>query len=222
VKIGSQRIFLQGGVMEDGRVRPTRKGAAQGGIVSPLIANIVRNHLDWRLGAQGYQFVRYADDFLVFCKPKRQAEKALEFVTGIIEEDLGLSLSPEKTRIVTFGEGFDFLGFYLSAFTIRTGGKAEERFKDKITAITRRSHNLDSQVVVDLNCVIRGTLRYFSAPFTTGLGQLNALDQFIRQRIRCMRMRYDRIWMTDNARFLNGHIRNRGFTSCREVYLSAS
>jgi RNA-directed DNA polymerase len=220
VKIHSQRIFLQAGVMEDGRFQPTRKGAPQGGIVSPMIGKIVLNHLDWCLEAQRYKLVRYADDFLVFCKSKRQAEKALEFVTGIIGEDLGLNPSPEKTRIVTFGEGFDFLGFYVSAFTIRMGGKAEERFKEKIKTITRRSHNLDSDVVVDLNRVIRGTVRYFIAAFTTGLGRFNELDQFIRRRIRCMR--YKRIWMTDNARFLNRHIRNRGFTSCRGVYLSAS
>jgi RNA-directed DNA polymerase len=185
-----------------------------------LIGNIVLNHLDWSLEAQGYKFARYADDFLVLCKSKRQAQKALEFVTGIIEEDLGLNLSPEKTRIVTFGEGFDFLGFYVSAFTIRMGGKAEERFKEKIKMITRRSHKLDSDVVVDLNRVIRGTVRYFSAAFTSGSGCFNELDQFIRRRIRCMR--YKRIWMTDNARFLNRHIRNRGFVSCRQVYLGAS
>jgi hypothetical protein len=205
--------------MEDGMVKPTKKGTPQGGIVSPLIANIVLNHLDWRLEAHGFKFVRYADDFLVFCKSKRQAERALEIVTEIIEGDLGLNLSPEKTHITTFGGGFDFLGFYVSAFTIRMGAKAEERFKGKIRAITCRSHNLDAKTVVDLNRVIRGTVRYFSAVFTTGLGRFNALDQFIRRRIRCMR--YKRIWMTDNARFLNKHIWNRGFTTCRDVYLSA-
>lgn len=218
--LGLIRKFLQAGVMEDGRVRPTSKGTPQGGIVSPLIANIVLNHLDWRLEAQGFKFVRYADDFLVFCKSKRQAEKALEIVTEIIEGDLGLNLSPEKTHITTFGRGFDFLGFYVSAFTIRMGGKAEERFKAKIKTITRRSHNLDTNVVVDLNRVIRGTVRYFCASFTTGLGRFNALDKFIRRRIRCMR--YKRIWRSDNRRFLNKHIRNRGFISCRDVYLSAS
>jgi group II intron reverse transcriptase/maturase len=212
--------FLQAGVMEAGEVKPTRKGTPQGGIVSPLIANIVLNHLDWRLETQGYKFVRYADDFLLFCKSKSQAEKALEIVTQIIEEDLGLNLSPEKTHITTFGSGFNFLGFYVSAFTIRMGDKAEVRFKNKIRDITSRSHNLDAKIVVDLNRVIRGTVRYFSASFTTGLRRFNALDQFIRRRIRCMR--YKRIWMTDNQRFLNKHICNRGFLTCREVYLSAS
>ncbi len=54
--------FLQAGVMENGEVRPTRKGTPQGGVVSPLLANIVLNHLDWRLEELGYKFVRYADD----------------------------------------------------------------------------------------------------------------------------------------------------------------
>jgi hypothetical protein len=126
VKIRSQRIFLQAGAMEDSRVQPTRKGAPQGGIVSPLIGNIVLNHLGGCLETQGYRFVRYADDFLVFRKSNRHAEKALETVTRIIEEDFGLSLSPEKTRIVTFGEAFGFLELCVSAFTIFMGGKSEK------------------------------------------------------------------------------------------------
>ncbi len=217
--LGLIKKFLQAGVMEEGEVHPTTKGTPQGGIVSPLIANIVLDHLDWRLEKLGHKFVRYADDFLVFCKSHRQAEKALEAVTQIIEEDLGLSLSPEKTHITTFGSGFDFLGFYVSAFTIRMGGKAEERFKMKIKEITRRSSNLDSEVVVKLNRVVRGTVRYFAASFTTGLGRFNALDQFIRRRIRCMK--YKRIWKTDNQRLQNRYIKRLGFISCRDVYLSA-
>jgi group II intron reverse transcriptase/maturase len=212
------RKFLQAGVMEDGQLVPTRKGTPQGGVISPLLANIVLNHLDWRLEEQGFKFVRYADDFVVLCKSKRQAEKALEVVTECIEEDLGLTLSPEKTHITTFGSGFNFLGFYVSAFTIRMGGKAEERFKDKIRALTVRSHNLDAKVVMAVNRVIRGTVRYFGAVFATCLGQFNQLDGWIRKRIRCMR--YKRIWRTDNRRLLNRRIQRIGFVTCREVYLS--
>jgi len=218
--LGLLRKFLQAGVMEDGSVKPTRKGTPQGGGISPLISNVVLNHLDWCLERKGLKFVRYADDFLIFCKSKRQAEKARDFVTEIIERDLGLNLSPEKTHITTFGRGFDYLGFYVSAFTIRMSEKAEERFKDKIKDITRRSHNLEDDGVVDLNRVIRGTVRYFSTSFTTGLGHFNVLDQFIRRRIRCMR--FKRISMPDNYRFINRHIFNRGFISCRDVYLGAS
>ena len=92
--------------MEEGEVKPTRKGTSQGGVISPLLANIVLNHLDWTLQEHGYKFVRYADDFVILCKSKAHAERALRLVTQCIEEDLGLSLNREKTRIATFGKGF--------------------------------------------------------------------------------------------------------------------
>lgn len=211
--------FLQAGVMEEGEVRPTRQGTPQGGVVSPLLANIVLNHLDWRLEALGYRFVRYADDFVVVCTTKRQAEKALQAVTACVEEDLGWMLNPKKTQLITFGQGFDFLGYHVTARTIRMGGKAEERFKMKIKALTRRSHNLDAEVVRQVNRVIRGTVRYFATAFTTCVGQFNELDRWIRMRIRCMK--YKRIWKTDNRRLKSRHIQRRGFVLCREVYRSA-
>ena len=128
------------------------------------------NHLDWRLEALGDKFIRYADDFVVLCKTKRQAEKALEAVTACVEGDLGLVLNPGKTHLTTFGQGFDVLGYHVTARTICMGGKAEERFKMKIKALTRRSHNLDAEVVTKINRVIRGTVRYFATAFTTCLG----------------------------------------------------
>ena len=67
--------FLQAGVMEEGRVKPTSKGVPQGGVISPLLSNIVLNHLDWVLEQHGYKFVRYADDFVVLCETKAQAGK---------------------------------------------------------------------------------------------------------------------------------------------------
>ncbi|MCP3668732.1 MAG: group II intron reverse transcriptase/maturase [Gammaproteobacteria bacterium] len=212
--------FLQAGVMEDGMVSPTRKGTPQGGVISPLLANIVLNHLDWRLEEKGYIFVRYADDFVVLTKTRRQVEKALEVVTDCIENDLGLQLSPEKTYITTFGQGFKYLGFYVSAFTVRMGSKAEERFKDKIRKLTIRSRNLDASVVLAVNRVISGTVRYFGADFATCLGQFNRLDRWIRRRIRSMK--YKRIWKTDNRRFKNRYIHRMGFVTCREIYLIAS
>ena len=88
--------------------------------------------------------------------------------------------------MTTFGQGFDFLGYAVSARPIRRGGKAAARFKRKITAFTRGSHNLDADVVRQVHRVIRGTVRYFAPAFTTCLGQCNALDRWIRRRIRCM------------------------------------
>lgn len=219
--LGLVQKFLQAGVVEDGRVVPTRKGTPQGGVISPLLANIVLNHLDWRLDALGYRFVRYADDFVVLCKSRRQAEKALAAVTQCIEEDLGLQLSPEKTHIATFGKGFNFLGFYVSAFTVRMGEKAERRFKDKTRALTQRHQNLDAGVVEKVNRVVRGTVNYFGRPpFSTCLGQFNELDHWWRRRIRSMK--YKRIWKTDNRRMKNRYIQRLGLLTCREAYLAAS
>ncbi|MGI9293955.1 MAG: group II intron maturase-specific domain-containing protein [Pseudomonadales bacterium] len=99
------------------------------------------------------------------------------------------------------------------------GGKAEERFKAKIRALTIRSHNLDAEVVIKANRVIRGTVRYFAGAFATCLGQFNKLDRWIRRRIRSIK--YKRIWQTDNRRLRNRSIYRMGFVSYREVYLHA-
>ena len=210
--------FLQAGVMEDGKIMPTRKGTPQGGNISPLLANIVLNHFDWIMEKYGFKFVRYADDFIILCKSKYQAEKALHEVKKCIEGDLSLTLHPEKTKIVTFGQGFEFLGHYISARTIRMSPKAEKRFRDKVRAILRRSHNLDAKVIERVNMVIRGTVNYFWAEYTTSLRRFTILDKWIRKRIRCMK--FKRIWMSDNRRLKNRYIKRMGLISCKELCLA--
>ena len=90
--------FLRSGVMENGVFKPTTIGTPQGGVISPLLANIVLNQLDWQLHERGFHFVRYADDFVVICQSKTQAEGALHFVRQVLAT-LGLQLSAEKTRM---------------------------------------------------------------------------------------------------------------------------
>ncbi len=97
--------FLSAGVMENGVFKPTTVGTPQGGVFSPLLANIVLNHLDWKLAQAGFQFARYADDFVVVCRTHQQAQEARAFVEHVLE-DLGLILSPEKTKITTHGSGY--------------------------------------------------------------------------------------------------------------------
>ena len=180
--------FLRAGVMENGVFKPTNVGTPQGGVVSPLLANIALNHLDWQLHEAGYRFARYADDFVVVCRTHRQAEQALAFVEQVLTE-LGLSLSPEKTKITTYGKGYEFLGFYLSSRSRRMRPKSLEKFKTKIRELTQRLHNLDAKVVEKLNQVIRGTARYFATSFSTCRRHFLALDKWIRMRIRCMKLK---------------------------------
>jgi RNA-directed DNA polymerase len=180
--------FLAAGVMENGVFSPTTIGTPQGGVISPLLANIVLNKLDWQLEQAGYRFVRYADDFVVVCKDKAEATAALTIVQSIMT-DLGLSLSPEKTKITNYGKGYDFLGFRLSRLsrTIRT--KSLEKFKTKVKEITRRCNNLDAMAIEKLNQVIRGTANYFATEFSTCNRLFQDLDKWIRMRVRCMKFK---------------------------------
>ena len=118
--------FLAAGVLEHGVFKPTSIGTPQGGVISPLLANIVLNKLDWRLEKEGYRFVRYADDFVVVCQSRKQAEAALALVKEIMTE-LGLQLSPEKTKIASYGKGYEFLGFRLSSKSRTMRSKSLEK-----------------------------------------------------------------------------------------------
>ena len=185
--LGLVERFLTAGVMEDGVYKPTSIGTPQGGVVSPLLANIVLNHLDWQLHKAGYHFVRYADDFVVVCQTHRQAQEALELVRHVLESDLGLQLSAEKTQITTYGNGYEFLGFFLSSRSRRMRDKSVQKFKAKIRELTVRKHNLDSKRIEKLNAVIRGTANYFATSFSTCRWRFQKLDSWIRMRLRCMK-----------------------------------
>ncbi len=179
--------FLTAGVMEDGVFKPTTIGTPQGGVVSPLLANIVLHHLDRQLHEAGYHFVRYADDFVVVCRTRQQAQEALTLVKQVLEGELGLRLSPQKTKITTYGKGYEFLGFALSSRSRRMRDKSLQKFKDKIRELTVRKRNLDAEVIKKLNRVIRGTANYFATNFSTCRWVFQKLDSWIRMRLRCMK-----------------------------------
>lgn len=210
--------FLKAGVMEDGVFKPTTVGTPQGGVVSPLLANIVLNHLDWHLDATGYRFVRYADDFVIACKTKPGAQEALAVVKEVVEETLHLSLSPEKTTITTYGKGYCFLGYRLSKRSALMRSKSLEKFKTKVRQLTVRKHNLDAEAIKKLNRVIRGTANYFSASFSTCRWSFQKLDSWIRMRLRCMKKK--RKSRNDNYKLRVVYFRkNLGLLSMEEVFL---
>jgi RNA-directed DNA polymerase len=180
--------FLKSGVMEYGVFKPTTIGTPQGGVVSPLLANIVLNRLDWQLHKAGFAFVRYADDFVVVCPSLIRAEEARAFVESVLDK-LGLKLSPSKTKIVSYGKGYSFLGFIISSRSRRMRPKSVKKFKDKVRELTRRKHNFEAEVIVELNRVIGGTARYFATSFFTGRSSFHKLDSWIRMRLRCMKFK---------------------------------
>jgi group II intron reverse transcriptase/maturase len=194
------RKFLTAGYVEDGTVLPTSKGTPQGGVISPLLANIVLNVLDQQLILLGFRIVRYADDFVVLCASRAAAEQALTYVRQILAS-LGLSLSVEKTRIATRNRagGFDFLGYRLSGNAITIRPKSEKKLKDRIRELTTRSHNFDQEVITKVGRVITGFALYFATPFSTVKARFLKLDGWIRRRLRSMK--YKHISRNDNWRF---------------------
>lgn len=211
--------FLSAGVMEDGVTYPTTVGTPQGGVLSPLLANIALNFLDWQLDDAGYRFVRYADDFVVLCRENHQAEEAHSFVKRCVTE-LGLTLSPEKTKIARFREGFVFLGFEITHRARRMRKKSVEKYKTKIRELTIRCRNLDARAVARINSVIRGYANYFAVEFSTVTKQFQNLDHWTRKRIRMMKLK--RISRFDNRKLLNKHIRNLGLISLMDYVTTTS
>ena len=206
--------FLRSGVMENGVFKPTTIGTPQGGVISPLLANIVLNQLDWQLHERGFNFVRYADDFVVICQSPVQAEGALHFVRQVLGT-LGLQLSVAKTRITTFGKGYSFLGFVLSSRSRRMRPKSLQKFKDKVRKLTIRHHNFEAKVVVaKLNRVLQGTARYFATSFATCRWLFQKLDSWVRMRLRCMKLKCKRA--TNNYQLRNRTFHKLGLFSMEQ------
>ncbi len=216
--LGLVEKFLRAGVMEGGKVRPTRVGTPQGGVVSPLLANIALNVLDWHLHDRGFRFARYADDFVVLCQSEDEAKEALAQVELLLADRMGLALSPEKTKVTRFHEGFSFLGFAIKSRYVRIRPKSMENFKTKVRAITRRSHNLDAEMIEQLNRVIRGTANYFATPWSHCGNAYRSLDRWIRMRLRCMK--FKRKSQVDNVRTRLKHFRRMGLLSLSDLRAS--
>ena len=142
---------------------PTR-GSPQGAVISPFLANIYLDPLDAFMAWRGYRMVRYADDFVILCRTREEAEAALADVRAWVSEN-GLALHPEKTHVGDCrqpGQGFEFLGYRFEAGERHVRKKSLTKLKDSIRAKTRRTRG-DSlaRIVTDLNRTLRGWFAYF-------------------------------------------------------------
>jgi RNA-directed DNA polymerase len=173
------RAMLRAGVMDAGVFRSGDAGTPQGGVVSPLLCNVYLNRLDraWTTKGTG-QIVRYADDLVVMCATRQEAEHALGLLTDLVA-DLGLALKASKTRIVHLevgGEGFDFLGFHHRWVRARSqhsrnvqflarwpSDASMQRVRNRMRELTPRSRLLIplDVIVQDLNQALRGWANYF-------------------------------------------------------------
>lgn len=207
--------FLTAGVMEDGVVQTTTLGTPQGGVLSPLLANIALNFLDWQLEELGLRFVRYADDFVVLCRTELHAKEAQTQIEAFLAK-IGLSLSPTKTKITTFMKGFAFLGFEVTSYSRKMRAKSVENYKAKVRDITVRSSNLDALVIAKLNSVNRGVQRYFGTTFSSCVKQFRELDEWVRMRLRCQKYKSKR--RTHNCRIKDVYFPRKGLQTLSDLH----
>ena len=189
------RQWLQAGVIENGKYYPTEKGSPQGGVISPLLANIYLHVLDsyWENHKELGVIVRYADDAVIVCRTRKDAELAFEHLKRIMTK-LKLTLNPQKTKIVDMNkESFDFLGFRYQKFGKTKCGrklpymmpskKAMKKVKDAIRVISCRKSAYEGleQKVEKLNPLIRGWRNYFQHGNSTK--RFKQLDEYVWMRL---------------------------------------
>ena len=129
-------------------------------------------------------FVRYVDDFVLLAPDRNPAQQALSFAHLILLDELGLSLSKEKTSLSTFKHGFSFLDFQVSSSGISARQKSVEKFKHNFRSLTIRSRNLDRHAIIRINRAISGFAHYFATPFSSVKFQFRLLDHWIRRHLR--------------------------------------
>lgn len=216
------RLWLKSGILAEGDYEETKQGTPQGGVISPLLANIYLHVLDMNwTGHYSHlgKLYRYADDFVVLCRYRRQAEEAMKAIRHIMKK-LRLGLNDRKTRIVDMNEeGFDFLGFHFHKCKSRNTGKIVPYFwpsQRSMKSIRRRIHYMTTRhweicrpevVIRKLSPIIRGYRNYFQVGNSTK--QLQQLDSYVVNRIR--RMCYRRSgrrkanWWKRYQRMINQH-----------------
>lgn len=206
--------WLKCGYMEDGKYYNAKAGQPQGGVISPLLANVYLNELDWELHKAKIYFVRYADDFLLFCETEEEVTRAGNIAKSVIES-LGLEVAMNKTKVVDFkNDDFDFLGFHFNHWRTSKNGKdyysivptekSIKTFKKAIKDKTQRKWTKPKEEwIKDINPIIVGKANYFLNVYKAlkvfeGRIQthcvihamstyLDKMDSYVRQRLRmCM------------------------------------
>lgn len=209
--------FLKQGVMETGKGwSPTETGTPQGAVLSPLLANIYLNPLDHLMAQQGWEMVRYADDFVILCKSQEQAEQALAQVRHWVE-GAGLVLHPTKTRLVDASQagGFDFLGYHFERGYRWPRQKSLEKFKEALRQKTGRLRPDSMRMVVeDVNRTVRGWMGYFKHSIAN---IFPPLDRWVRGRLRTIQRKRrkgkGRACGPDHQRWPNAYFAELGLIS---------
>jgi RNA-directed DNA polymerase len=221
--------MLKAGILEDQDLWEPEEGTPQGGVISPLLANIYLNGLDWELAEAGFEITRYADDFVVLCRSADEAERALACTRQWMEANK-LTLHPAKTRIIDVGEpgaSFDFLG-YRFVRSRSTGelahvprDKSLKTLREKIKPLTKRcnGHSME-RIVSKLRPILQGWYNHFKH---CPQWQLNEVDRWVRGRLRGIlrkrRKGKGRGRGRDHQRWPNDYFKRMGLLNLVEAHI---
>jgi RNA-directed DNA polymerase len=224
-------MFLKAGIKEDTGLTTPETGTPQGGVISPLLANIYLDELDHHMAQHGREMIRYADDFVILCEHEDDAKHALNDVQTWTAQ-AGLTLHPTKTRIVNLhqpGAWFDFLGYRFKRHDHPNGtfrilrlvrDKSLAKARDAIRTLTPRNTGISlTEIIRQTNCWARGWFGYFRSVHRN-IHQ--SLDSMLRRRLRSIlsRRKGRERWGRGNAHFLwpNAYFTEHGLFSLEQAH----
>jgi len=180
-------MFLKSGVMVGSNWQESELGSPQGGVISPLLANIYLDEFDQEMMKRKHRIVRYADDILIFCTSQSGADNALKVASHILEVTLKLKVNEDKTHIAHSSNGVKFLGVIIGDNYTRIQEKKLKGLKEKVKQITKRNGGVNLATVLQrLNPVLRGFTNYFKIANISTI--LKRLATWIRRRLRSVQL----------------------------------
>jgi RNA-directed DNA polymerase len=224
--LGLIRSYLAQDIFDGMQSWTPTGGTPQGAVISPLLGNLYLHALDVHLEEKGHRLVRYADDFVVLCRSREEAEAGLAAVREWVAAN-GLTLHPDKTHVGDCrlpGQGFEFLGYRFEAGRRWVRKKSLDRLKGKVRDKTRRTRG-DSLacIIVDLNPLLRGWFGYFKHAYRTTFAEV---DGFARRRLRAILRKQEKRpgagrCRDDHRRWTNAFFAGEGLFALHTAYLLA-
>ena len=220
------RSYLEQDIFDGMQSWTPTEGTPQGAVMSPLLANLYLHALDELMRDRGHRMVRYADDFVILCRSREEAEAALAEVREWVQAN-GLTLHPEKTHIGDWrqpGEGFEFLGYRFEAGRRWVRKKSLANLRQKVREKTRRTRG-DSleRIIADLNPMLRGWFQYFKHAYST---TFTDIDGFVRRRLRALLRKQEKRpafgrSFEDSKRWPNAFFANKGLFTLHTAFCAA-
>lgn len=220
------RSYLEQDIFDGLQSWTPTEGTPQGAVMSPLLANLYLHALDERMRDRGHRMVRYADDFVVLCRSREEAEAALAEVREWVQAN-GLTLHPDKTHIGDWrqpGEGFEFLGYRFEAGRRWVRKKSLASLRQKVRDKTRRTRG-DSleRIIADLNPMLGGWFQYFKHAYST---TFTDIDGFVRRRLRALLRKQEKRpafgrSFEDSKRWPNAFFANKGLLTLHTAFCEA-